>query len=564
VLAPQCVVTGIHRAGKEVAAVDLVADALPVLALRILGALVIVYAWLTVCLQGLLAPVGFQIALVNGARILVVALSVLLYAAVLVFVLAGEIVLLAAEIVVAGIHDARIAIIAEGVIAIVGAAYSIHAHVHRAGNLVIAKRILGHVRTAQPSLALVQSALKRIGTNRVIGRILTTYPLNAFVIGAPDLVITEVTIGSMHTTAFHVGVARIHRAVNLVVARILTALAHPVLAGISHRADLRIVALGAILNVGIQACMGFQVADVEGARISVIAFSVLLKATPHFLDRGVDASSRYVGVTGIGRTFLGVIAQTVVRSVHWPIHRVAGVNGTVKVIAQLRRSTGQASRHCIALRRYAGFDSVADIAVSAEGIVRDMEDIVGIFVAGIHRTADGIIQDRRLTGKTAFRRVACLGTVAEQTVSASGVVRLVGALASLRTRINRAGYLIVTHLHAFGLALAILALSFRTTEFGRQVARTAVHLVLELAPHLFFARVGGAAIAVVAVHRCATAFQIRTFVEDDACIVFSAGITIIAANSLILPIEQTWIRALLRLLIAPSLLARMLCHATVR
>jgi len=85
--------------------------------------------------------------------------------------------------------------------------------------------------------------------------------------------------------------------------------------------------------------------------------------------------------------------------------------------------------------------TVAEQTVAARGVVRSVIARIRALVAGVHRTGHQVVAIGIGTVLTAQRHVTDLGTVAEQTVAAHGVIRrVIATIRGLVARIHRTGY----------------------------------------------------------------------------------------------------------------------------
>jgi len=210
-----------------------------------------------------------------------------------------------------------------------------------------------------------------------------------------------------------------------------------------------------------------------------------------------------------------------------------------------------------AYSRLAGIHG-AGYAVIAESIVGHMQDDVRCIVAGIRRTFQAVVQNRRLAGLAAGRGITGLGPVAPEPVVAKRIVRYVCAFARGAT-VNRTRHTVAAKPDAIRRAGALFAFAHLPAILGPQLTRFAVWRVRIAAAGGLVALVQGARIIVFAGDRDSDALEL--VIVGLARIVAGTGIAVVTVTPFTLPLDNAKTGGIGRVWVTPCYLARMLDNA---
>jgi len=270
-------------------------------------------------------------------------------------------------------------------------------------------------------------------------------------------------------------------------------------------------------------------------------------------DAQVDTLSFLAGL--LQGAVVAVIARSafVVIRVH-AFAFLAEVEGTDGAVVAFHRLPIHAP-----LLRVAGFQTVAEVSVVAQCVVRFVQDDIHVLVARISRAVESIVHSGRHSNHASLFEVAKLRAVAEEAIVAHAMVGHVFAFVVLEACIFGAVEAVVAEGRAVNDALTFLARAGLLALAFVRCAGGVDSLVFILAARIFGARVDRAGIGVITFHNGPGALQrSRDVVIVDAVVILGAQVTVIAADAGFLPFFHAGIGVFFCLVVAPGCLARML------
>ena len=214
-------------------------------------------------------------------------------------------------------------------------------------------------------------------------------------------------------------------------------------------------------------------------------------------DDGGTGLTITVGITDFSAVAeLTVIAKRIIRHVRAHVRIfIAHVDGTSDAVV-----TDVAVARLAVKCRIANFHAVAELTVAAQAVVRRIVAGIGRLVAGIYRTADAVIAVRRGAALAIIDRIADFDTIAEAAVVADGIIRRIHAgFRLLVTRVDRAAYAVVTVDRDGSLATVDRIADLRTVTEHAVVTEAVIRRIRATAG--FVAHVNRAGDAVIAIGR---------------------------------------------------------------